>query len=166
MAKIVIIILLSLLCSAGIIALFTFGNGTNFSEKARSFIILENQTDQKSVMAILEKEHIISNNFAFSTLSSQMNIWGKIKPGKYEIRKGQSIWSIIRQLKNGRSAEVNLVINKVRTKEDLAKLRLFLQKQPKHKEIFHWHIHRVLRCPVWKYMPTRKVFTSIQPKEI
>ena len=137
MAKIVIIILLSLLCSAGIIALFTFGNGTNFSEKARSFIILENQTDQKSVMAILEKEHIISNNFAFSTLSSQMNIWEKIKPGKYEIKKGQSIWSIIRQLKNGRSAEVNLVINKVRTKEDLAKL-ISKNLEPDSAYIIHY----------------------------
>jgi UPF0755 protein len=42
--------------------------------------------------------------------------------GKYEVKNGQSIWSIARQLKNGRLAEMKLVINRIRIKEDLAKL--------------------------------------------
>ena len=122
MSKIVSIILLVLIIAGSIIACLAFGTGTGFTEKSRSFIILENKTDKKSVLAVMEKNSILSHNFAFSILSTQLGIWKKIKSGKYEIRKGQSIWSIIRILKNSRLAEINLVINKVRTKEDLAKL--------------------------------------------
>ncbi|MGL1465842.1 hypothetical protein ACSTI9_00545, partial [Vibrio parahaemolyticus] len=46
----------------------------------------------------------------------------KIKNGRYEIKKGQSILDIVRMLKNGKRAEVKLVINKLRTKQDLAGL--------------------------------------------
>ena len=51
-----------------------------------------------------------------------MKYWNYIKPGKYEIKKDASIFSIIRMLRNGQQAPVNLVITKIRTKEDLAHL--------------------------------------------
>ncbi|MES2883061.1 MAG: endolytic transglycosylase MltG, partial [Bacteroidota bacterium] len=44
------------------------------------------------------------------------------KPGKYEIEKGTSILSLLRRLRNGKQTPVNLVITKLRTKEDFAKL--------------------------------------------
>ena len=122
MSKIVSLILMVLVIFVCLMAWLALGTGTGFTEKTKSFIILENKTDKESVLAVLEKNTILSNNITFSILSTQLGIWKRVKPGKYEIRKGQSIWSIIRILKNTRLAEINLVINKVRTKEDLAKL--------------------------------------------
>jgi UPF0755 protein len=48
--------------------------------------------------------------------------WDLVRPGKYQLKKGQTAWQIARMLKNGRVAEVKLVINKLRTKEDFAQL--------------------------------------------
>jgi UPF0755 protein len=48
--------------------------------------------------------------------------WDFVRPGKYQLKKGQTAWQIARMLKNGRVAEVKLVINKLRTKEDFAQL--------------------------------------------
>ncbi len=111
-----------ILVAAGIITSIIVGSGTGFDEKTRSFIVKEGQTDKASVLAEMKKNEILSGSMLFSALSSATGVWSKIKPGKYEVKKGQSLWSIARMLKNGRLAQINLVINKLRTKEDLAKL--------------------------------------------
>jgi UPF0755 protein len=43
-----------------------------------------------------------------------------VKAGRYEIKKGMSLAGLVRMLKNGRQSPVNLVITKLRTKENLA----------------------------------------------
>jgi UPF0755 protein len=65
---------------------------------------------------------VIKNPALFNWLAQRMNYWKGIKPGRYKIDKGQSIISIVRMLRNDRQAEINLTINKLRTKEDLAKM--------------------------------------------
>jgi UPF0755 protein len=42
------------------------------------------------------------------------------KPGRYEIKKGSSLLSLARMLKNGQQSPVNFVVTKIRTKEVLA----------------------------------------------
>lgn len=111
-----------ILIGAVVIGWAIVGSGTGFTEKSQSFIIREGQTEKSSVLAEMKKNHILSGGTVFSLLSSATGVWDKIKPGKYEVKKGQSLWSIARMLKNGRLAQINLVINKLRTKEDLAKL--------------------------------------------
>ncbi|RYE55267.1 MAG: aminodeoxychorismate lyase, partial [Sphingobacteriales bacterium] len=64
----------------------------------------------------------IKNESVFSFLAEKMNYWTKIKPGKYDIKKGTSLLTIIRMLRNGQQTPVNLTITKLRTKEDLARL--------------------------------------------
>jgi UPF0755 protein len=44
-----------------------------------------------------------------------------VKAGKYVIEKGASIYNVVRMLRSGRQTPVNLVMNKLRTKEDFAK---------------------------------------------
>jgi UPF0755 protein len=51
-----------------------------------------------------------------------LDMWSKLKPGKFEIRNGESALSIVRKLRNNQQTAVNLVINKLRTREDLARL--------------------------------------------
>ncbi|MCW3117107.1 MAG: hypothetical protein JWM28_1189 [Chitinophagaceae bacterium] len=45
----------------------------------------------------------------------------KVKAGKYKVKKGMSLFNLVRMLKNGQQTPVNLVITKLRTKEDFAK---------------------------------------------
>ncbi len=102
------------------IAWLFLGSATQFSDKSRNIIITE--TNKSSVLAAFNKAGILRFTNILGLAGASINLWDKMKPGKYEIKKGQSIVDIMRMLKNGRFAEVKLVLNKVRTKEELARL--------------------------------------------
>jgi UPF0755 protein len=122
MKRVLQIFLLIILLSAGFCYWTVFGSGTAFSGKTESFVIEEGQADKAYVISVMEQKGILKSPMAFSLLFGRVGKWDKIKPGKYEIKKGQSTWSIARMLKNGQLAQFKLVINKLRIKEDLAKL--------------------------------------------
>jgi UPF0755 protein len=95
---------------------------TSFDGKSKYFTLTEKNSDTDSLLMEMKKNGIIKNTFVFSLLASGMGVWDKAKPGKYEVKKGESLLTIARMLKNGRQAEIKLVINRVRTKEELARL--------------------------------------------
>ncbi len=64
---------------------------------------------------------MVTNTAAFNFLADRFNYWQNIKPGKYEIKKGSSLLTIVRLLRNGKQSPVNLIITKLRTKEDFAR---------------------------------------------
>lgn len=97
-----------------------FTSTTSFNGKSNYFII--KTKDRNVVLEEMKRNGIISNKFSFSLLASQLGVWDKIKPGKYEVKKGSNMIDIARMLKNGKQAEIKLVINRLRTKEDLARL--------------------------------------------
>lgn len=99
---------------------FFFTSATSFSGKSAYFIVRDAGKEQ--VLETLEKNGIIKHPGAFSLLGSAMDIWKKLRPGKYEVKKGDNLVSIARMLKNGKLAEIKLVITGVRTKENLARL--------------------------------------------
>ncbi|WP_315815952.1 endolytic transglycosylase MltG [Paraflavitalea speifideaquila] len=51
-----------------------------------------------------------------------MDLPEKIRAGRYEVKKGMSISDIVRMLRNGQQSPVNLIITKLRTRENLAAL--------------------------------------------
>ena len=69
----------------------------------------------------LIKNKIIGTAFWFDKVASYSHYNQNIKAGKYKISEGMSIVSLVKMLRNGRQTPVNLVITKLRTKEDLAK---------------------------------------------
>lgn len=122
MKKIISYLFLCLIFAGAIIAWLALANGTAFAEKTKYFVIEEGKTDKASVTEMLEKKYIIKHATAFSLIASGLNVWPKIKPGKYEVKQGESLLNIARMLKNGQQAQTKLVINKLRIKEDFAKL--------------------------------------------
>lgn len=68
----------------------------------------------------LQDEKIIHNNFFFDFLAKRFKYPSLIKAGRYKIKPGMSLFNLVRMLRSGRQSPVNLVINKLRTKEDLA----------------------------------------------
>ena len=58
----------------------------------------------------------------FKWLAGKLNVWERLRPGKYEIEKGSSLLMLARKLRNGSQSPVNLVITKLRTRNDFAGL--------------------------------------------
>ena len=57
----------------------------------------------------------------FDFIAKRMNYQKGVKPGRYEIKEGMSLFHLTRMLKKGNQSPVNLVITKLRTIEDLAR---------------------------------------------
>jgi len=68
---------------------------------------------------LIEKKYLHSSNWF--DLASKALKYKNVKPGRYKVTKGMSLFNLVRMLKNGRQAQVSLVITKLRTKEDLAR---------------------------------------------
>jgi UPF0755 protein len=105
-----------------LVAWFVFGSATAFSGKNRFLYIRDGQNNKDSLLAILRREDQVSNIRTFSFIADRLDMWSRLKPGKFEIKNGESALSIVRKLRNNQQSPVNLVINKLRTKEDLAKM--------------------------------------------
>lgn len=70
----------------------------------------------------LKKDTVVRSTGLFNFVAKRLDYPEKIKAGRYAIQQGSSILTIVRKLRNGQQEPVNLVINKLRTREDLASL--------------------------------------------
>lgn len=121
MKKIIWIGLVILLLLAVIGGWIFLGPGTGFSAPKEYLFIRSKAATRKAVLDSIEKNKIVSSLSAFEFLANRLDYWGSIKPGRYEVKKGTSLLTLVRMLRNGRQAPVNLVITKLRTKEDFAR---------------------------------------------
>ena len=122
MKRILIIVLVILFIGAAVIGWIFFGPATGFDGDKATLYISSKTATKSAVLDSLSKNKIIKGQGSFSMLAGQMNYWSKIKPGKYEIKNGSSLFTILRILRNGQQTPVNLVITKLRTKADFARL--------------------------------------------
>lgn len=97
-----------------------FMSNTNFSEKSKFFYIRTGHANYQDVSQSFSDSNFIRNPSSFNFLANRMEVWNKLRPGRYEIKKGMSLFDIAKILRNGKQAPVNLVITKIRTKEQLA----------------------------------------------
>ena len=72
------------------------------------------------VKQLLVDEKIIGNIYFFNLLAEKLKYPKLVKAGRYQIKNGSSVFNLIRMLRSGKQSPVNLVINKLRTKEDFA----------------------------------------------
>jgi UPF0755 protein len=122
MKKILVVLLIVVLLAGLIAGWMLLGPGTSFKESKKALYISSKAANKKAVLDSIEQNDITSHRAIFNFLADRMNYWQNIKPGKYEIKKGTSVLSIVRMLRNGQQTPVNLVITKLRTKHDLARL--------------------------------------------
>ncbi len=119
MKKILLVLFLILILVGAWAGWLLFGSGTSFNKKSKSLYIHTGKNNRETIINSLEDD-IIAHPTAFNLVANQLDIWQKVKPGRFEIKKGQSIYSIAKMLRNNRQTPVKLVINKLRTLEDLA----------------------------------------------
>jgi UPF0755 protein len=98
---------------------FFMGN-TNFPQKSKFFYIRTGHANYQEVYQSFIDSNFVRNPSSFDFVANRMDVWTKLKPGKYEIRKGMSLFDISKMLRNGKQSPVNLIITKIRTKEQLA----------------------------------------------
>ena len=122
MKRFLLIILVLLVIVVATAAFLFLGPATGFSGAKEYLYIRTNAASRQAVLDSLRKNKIINNEAVFTFVANRLNYWSKIKPGRYEVQNGASVIEIVRMLRNGRQAPVKLTINKIRTKEDLAKL--------------------------------------------
>jgi len=72
--------------------------------------------------SMLKKDDVLAHPGVFNWLARRVSYPTAIKAGKFEIHRGMSLLNILKMLRNGRQSPVNLVITKLRTREDLASM--------------------------------------------
>ncbi|TWI85424.1 UPF0755 protein [Lacibacter cauensis] len=122
MKKILGYSLLILLVVALFFAWRVAGSATNFSESRKFLYIHTGAASEKAVMQTLQDSGFLKHPGMFNWLASKLKVWERLRPGKYEIEKGASILTLARKLRNGSQSPVNLVITKLRTRNDFAGL--------------------------------------------
>jgi UPF0755 protein len=119
--KIVLLTLAMLILCLAFSIWEVFGSATAFAGD-KYFLYIRTGMNYEEVVHSLEENSVVKNISFFKWLAHRFDYPTNIKAGKYEIKKGESLFSIMRQLRNGKQISVNLIITKLRTKEDLAAL--------------------------------------------
>lgn len=116
--KLIYAILLVVALAGGYSAWQIFG--PTVSAPANKYFFIKTGSSYNDVRQALIDEKIIHNISFFDIVSKQLKYPRLVKAGRYQIKDGGSIFNLLRMLRSGNQAPVNLVINKLRLKEDLA----------------------------------------------
>ncbi len=111
-------IFLILLLVGGYAAWQVFGPTVSVPE-GKYFYVRTGST-YSDVKQSLADQKLLGNTFFFDLLAKQLKYPQRIKAGRYQIQSSTSVLALVRMLRSGNQAPVNLVINKLRLKEDLA----------------------------------------------
>jgi len=122
MKKKIIIIAVVVMAFIGFITWKCFGPTTNFTAKSKYVLIYSGNATKEAILSILTKDSITINFSFFNFLANRLHYWNNIKPGRYKIDNGESIYSIIQKLKHGEQEPIKFTINKLRTAEGFAAL--------------------------------------------
>jgi len=112
------LIILALIAVIIVFACWKFFGPTVHVPKEK-FLFVSTGATYKDLKQTLNDQDIISGGQWFDWAARIIG-FKAVKPGRYEIQKGMSLTGLVRMLKNGRQSPVNLVITKLRTKENLA----------------------------------------------
>ncbi len=116
-----LLLVLGLAVAAAALALRIFGSNTSFEEE-KKILYIKTGSSFSRVENQLQSGGFVTNNRSFRWIARAFGYnAAAVKPGKYVFKKGSSIYNIIKRLKAGEQNPVNLVISKLRTREDLIK---------------------------------------------
>jgi UPF0755 protein len=119
--KLVLLLIILILLFAAESAYLIFGPGTAF-KSSKYDLYIHTGMNYEDLDSMLRKDHVITHPSVFNWLANRVSFPTAVKAGKFEIREGMNLLNILKMLRNGRQSPVNLVITKLRTREDLANL--------------------------------------------
>lgn len=115
-------LILSILISTLVFYLFfvVLIKSTHFNGEKAHFEYKAEGLDQLADSLVAQK--IIFEKTSFLLLAKVFKVEEKIKPGRYLVKRKTSLLSLIRMLRNNQQATVKFILNKVRTRAELAAL--------------------------------------------
>ncbi len=113
-----LLVFLLLLTTAGIYSGWQVF-GPVVSQPEGGYFYIRTGEDVNTVKKNLLDNKIISNDFFYTQVARYAD-FTRARPGRYKIAEGSSIVDLVKKLRRGNQEPVRLVINKFRTKEDLA----------------------------------------------
>jgi len=93
---------------------------THFTGEKISFVY--NKTGLSNLADTLEAKKIILDKPSFLFFAKILQVEDKLKAGKFLVLKNTSLLTLLRMLRNNQQASVKFILNKVRTRAELAKL--------------------------------------------
>ncbi|RBL91887.1 endolytic transglycosylase MltG [Chitinophaga flava] len=97
-----------------------FGPNTKAFGDSKYFYVRTGST-YRDVLDGLEDQGIVRNRNSFDWVAKELGYPSRVKAGRYKISHGMSNFTIAKMLRSGKQSPVTLVINKLRTKDDLIK---------------------------------------------
>ncbi|MES2645242.1 MAG: endolytic transglycosylase MltG [Bacteroidota bacterium] len=162
--KIFLVILVAILLVSALTWYKFLSPKTAFAGERKYLYIRTSQATKQAVLDSIATDSILSNPSDFEWLAEKMDYWQRIKPGRYQIKQGESVLDIVRKLRNGSHTPVNLVINKLRLPQDLAKL-VGKNFEVDSSSVIQWldsagtdHFHKIIPNTYsfpWTYSTTR-----------
>jgi len=95
---------------------------THFTEEKKFFTYTKGSMSMDDLADSLYARKIIRDKLSFKLLAALGDIESKTKSGKFIVKKNTSLFNLIRMLRNNNQATVKFILNKVRTRGELAKL--------------------------------------------
>ena len=86
----------------------------------KQFLYVPTGTTAEQLFEIISQKKIVNSIETFRWAAEWMKLADNIHPGKYELKKGMSNYELVKLLRSGKQTPVKLVINKFRTRHDLA----------------------------------------------
>ncbi|WP_171607647.1 endolytic transglycosylase MltG [Limnovirga soli] len=120
MKKIFLYIFVVLVFAGSWAAWLVFGPATSFESKSK-FLFIRPDKDVKTQVLDQMDNGLINHSVVFDWLAANASVWEKVKPGRFEIKKDENLFNIVRMLRNNTQSPVRLIINKWRVKEDFAR---------------------------------------------
>ena len=121
MKKLILLLTILILLFASEGVFLVFGPGTAF-KSSRYELYIHTGMNFQALDSIFSKDQVLNHPSVFNWMAKRAAYPAAMKAGKYEIHEGMNLWSVLKMLRNGRQAPVNIVITKLRTREDLAEL--------------------------------------------
>jgi len=108
---------LILLLAVGWILYCLWGPAVSLYE--RKYFYIEQPSSPATIGQQLKAEDVLSSDYWFLQVSTRLRL-EKIKPGRYQLKPGMSIFQLVRMFRNGQQSYVKLSIVKERTLQGLA----------------------------------------------
>ncbi|NSL87794.1 endolytic transglycosylase MltG [Chitinophaga solisilvae] len=119
-----------------------FGPNTKAFGDSRYFYVRTGST-YANVLDGLEEQGIVRNRNSFNWVAKELDYPSRVKAGRYKITHGMSNFDIVKLLRSGKQSPVELVITKLRTKED------FVRKISLNLEADSVTLRAMMRDPVY-----------------
>ncbi len=116
--RIIQLCLIGVFATSAFFAWRTFGSTTHF-EGDKKILYIKTGSNFSKVQGLVDRGGFVTHPRVFKRLAMFYGYDENIKPGRYVIESGSSVYSIIQLLKSGAQTPINLVIGKLHTREEL-----------------------------------------------